>query len=430
MEAADRVPRVEEFTVESADGDKRRRPRAIRIEDVAREEIAAAVRWAPGHAGSLIEDARLLHAHLPATLAALREGDISGRHASVIVDVAGQLSSRHDDGPEGTARHAAMCAALEQRVLRVACRGTVSQTRAAAKRALLALDAEGVEQRRRQQRCTRDVRIIEEADGISVLLARMSTPAARALMEAVGREAAAIEDESLSIGERRAQALAALVFGGVAPAVRLDVVIPAVDSDGLSPASLADAIRAGMGNATIDGAEVAAEDLAELLSDPDVEVTLRKFLADPVTGVLSGCGRTSYRLPARLREFIIRRDATCRFPGCGRAARFGQVDHARPWDSGGGTDPDNLGALCVRHHLLKTHAEWQIDLSRADGSCAWTSPQGRRYRCRADSIVESTTSRHFARVVAAALSSGHPPRRRGRVRIEYHGRRHPEPPPF
>jgi len=84
--AADPEPRVEEFTVESADGRDRLTPLRVQIEDAVREEIASALRWSPAHAGSMINDARQLHAYLPATLDALRKGPISGRHASVLAE--------------------------------------------------------------------------------------------------------------------------------------------------------------------------------------------------------------------------------------------------------------------------------------------------------------------------------------------------------
>jgi len=434
VEAADPVPRVEEFTVESADGQDRRSPRLVQIEDAVREEIAAALRWSPSQAGMLIEEARQLHAHLPATLAALRSGVISGRHASVVAEWSRRLSARDAAGPDAGHVYSQMCAAFEERVLRVARRGTVAQTRAAAKRTLASLDAAGARLRREQQRCTREVAIIDESDGISVLLARMSTPAARAVMESVGKEAALIEDGSLSAGERRAQALARLVLGGRAPQVRLDVVVPAMGggvagADSLNSAessdsanspnspntpnslhSMAELVSAmvdGLDHATIDRAEIDADELRELLADPAVSVTMRKLVADPVTGVLSACGRSTYRVPARLREFIVRRDGTCRFPGCGRAARSSQIDHAEAWDDGGSTDPDNLGALCTRHHQLKTHAGWRLDDSRADGACTWISPHGRRYRHQSPSVVEVTLEQQFANVVAAALSAGH-----------------------
>ena len=56
-----------------------------------------------------------------------------------------------------------------------------------------------------------------------------------------------------------------------------------------------------------------------------------------------------------------------------------RVQRCRTRCDGGSTSPDNLGALCVRHHQLKTHAGWQITHSRPDGSCEWTSPHGRVY---------------------------------------------------
>ena len=449
IKAADPEPRIDEFTVESADGRDRRSPRTIEIQDAVREEIAAALHWSPAHAGAVINDARQLHAHLPATLAALRDGAISARHASVLAEWSGRLSARTASDVDADAAYTQMCAAFEERVLRVARRGTVAQTRAAAKRTLARLDAAGAQERRRQQRCTRDVCIVDESDGVSVLLARMSTPAAHAVIQAIGKEAAQINDESLSAGERRAMALTTLVLGGVAPQVRLDVVLPAMDestssgasAEGDSLAHLGRAMTSGLGNATIDGTEVDADDLRALIADPSVALTLRKLLADPVTGVLSGCGRTTYRVPERLREFIVRRDGTCRFPGCGRSARNSQIDHAEAWDDGGSTDPGNLGALCTRHHQLKTHGGWQLEHSRTDGSCTWTSPQGRRYQHGPDSIVEVTLQQQFARVVGAALSAGHPPGHRifyppegsPVVRIEYvgatlRGQDEPDPP--
>jgi hypothetical protein len=124
---------------------------------------------------------------------------------------------------------------------------------------------------------------------------------------------------------------------------------------------------------------VSPDVLRDLLADPAVAVTIRRLVTDPLTGHLLDYGRKTYEIPERLREFIIARDRTCRFPGCGRRADLAQIDHAIPWDDGGTTSPANLGALCVRHHQLKTFAGWQITESKANGSCVWISPQGRRY---------------------------------------------------
>jgi hypothetical protein len=122
-----------------------------------------------------------------------------------------------------------------------------------------------------------------------------------------------------------------------------------------------------------------AELVRGLLADPDVAVTMRRLVTDPTTGHLLDYGRRVYEVPDRLREFLTARDQACRFPGCPRQASRCQIDHAQAWDDDGATNPANLGALCVRHHQLKTHAGWSITNSHPDGSCTWTSPQGREY---------------------------------------------------
>lgn len=106
--------------------------------------------------------------------------------------------------------------------------------------------------------------------------------------------------------------------------------------------------------------------------------TLRPVVTDRDEHVLD-VGRRSYTLPATLRRLIVTRDGTCRFPGCGRPANRSQIDHAEAWDDGGASDVANLGALCTRHHQLKTLGGWDIIESRRDGSCTWRSPCGRTY---------------------------------------------------
>lgn len=104
----------------------------------------------------------------------------------------------------------------------------------------------------------------------------------------------------------------------------------------------------------------------------------KRFITDPITGDLLEVGRERYQPPEALVDFIVARDKTCRFPGCRRAAELSDIDHAIPWDDGGNTSPANLGALCRRHHRLKTHGGWKI-VSNPDGSCTWTSPYGKEY---------------------------------------------------
>jgi hypothetical protein len=115
----------------------------------------------------------------------------------------------------------------------------------------------------------------------------------------------------------------------------------------------------------------------------------KRFITEPQTGHLLDFGRESYEPPQHLKDFLIARDRTCRFPGCRRSALLSDLDHAESWESGGSTSPDNIGALCRRHHRLKTHDGWSIE-SFADGSCKWKSPLGKEFFTPARPVNQPT----------------------------------------
>ena len=104
----------------------------------------------------------------------------------------------------------------------------------------------------------------------------------------------------------------------------------------------------------------------------------QRFITDPRSGELLDLGRKNYRPSQYLVDFLLARDRTCRFPGCRYPAHRSDIDHVTPWDEGGKTTPENLGALCRRHHRLKTHGGWKVT-SASDGSCEWISPNGKHY---------------------------------------------------
>jgi hypothetical protein len=114
----------------------------------------------------------------------------------------------------------------------------------------------------------------------------------------------------------------------------------------------------------------------------------QRFITDPQTGTLLDYGRESYEPPQALVDFLIARDRTCRFPGCRQSAARADLDHAQSWESGGETSAANLGALCRRHHRLKTHGGWKLE-SHSDGSCTWTSPLGKIYEVPARPMLEA-----------------------------------------
>ena len=116
-------------------------------------------------------------------------------------------------------------------------------------------------------------------------------------------------------------------------------------------------------------------------------VSIRRLLVDDTTGHALDVGVRRYQLTDNERDYLFTRDRTCRRPGCYQPARRCEADHAIPYEEGGPSRTDNLGALCVRHHQEKTHGGWAIEDSGEDGSCTFVSPLGRRYEHKAEPVL-------------------------------------------
>jgi hypothetical protein len=98
----------------------------------------------------------------------------------------------------------------------------------------------------------------------------------------------------------------------------------------------------------------------------------------PVLNMARGDAVDVHDPPAWMRELVILRDRHCVFPGCGRDARSCDLDHIDPYDPAGApgqTRPENLAALCRRHHRAKTTGLWRYTRT-PDGRYRWGGPQG------------------------------------------------------
>lgn len=366
--------------------DGRGRDRAILIEDGVREELASACRWTQGRADDAMCRARMLAGPLNATREAVAAGELSAahvahvvRHAQRLPGVLALLGGRATDTERGQAT--AACAQFEECVLPQALRGTSAQTRTACEEAVLAIDPEGDARRRSRARRLRDAFVSPDIDGNALLGVRMGLESAMACLariDAVAHDDRFPSDCEATIGERRADAAAALILADSGarstvpePEVRthLDITI---DLDTLLGLQDAPAHLAGVG-------AVPADMVRDLLAGSGADVTMRRLVTDPLTGHLLDLGRERYAVPDRLRDFIVARDGTCRFPGCRRRAAACQVDHATAWDDGGDTSIANLGALCIRHHLLKTHCESWGGCSKWGARAPATSGRPRRW---------------------------------------------------
>ena len=354
------------------------------VDDAEREDISTALRLAPTTAQSRIDVARTLVNHLPNTCSALATGEISPAHATVI---AKETAAAIRDGlPESAIFE------IEQRAIAHAEFHTPGQVANQVRTSIARIAPETFEETVARARDTRKVSCYTESDGISTIVAILPAADAQIVMNSIESfiRAATSELDSESDSDprsadmKRADALTAIASAYLSTAaetvtphrrpisVNVTIDLPTLLGLAENPGQLA-----GYG-------AIPASVARELAADGK----WKRFITDPQTGNLLDYGRQSYEPPQALIDFLIARDRTCRFPGCRRSAALSDIDHAQSWETGGRTSPDNLGALCRRHHRLKTHDGWKIE-SRADGSCTWTSPLGKIYLTPARPISEA-----------------------------------------
>ena len=346
------------------------------VDDAEREEVATALRLSGSSAQMRIDVARTLVNHLPNTCSALASGEISPSHATVI---ARETASAIHDGLSPLAIYT-----VEERALAYAEFHTPAQVANKVRSTLAKIAPEEFEESVANARDTRRVSCYRESDGLSTIVAILPAEDAQIVMSAIESFVLIGENDDRNADMKRADALSALASWALSQTkdqvrphrrpitVNVTVDLPTLLGLAENPGQLAGygAIPASLARA--------------LASDSQ----WRRFITEPTTGALLDFGRESYEPPQPLVDFLLARDRTCRFPGCRAPAHLADLDHAQSWESGGSTSAGNLGALCRRHHRLKTHGGWKLE-SASDGSCVWTSPHGKRYPVPARGIQEA-----------------------------------------
>ncbi len=362
------------------------------VDEAEREDVSSALRLSAGTAQMRIDVARTLVNHLPNTCSALATGELSAAHATVI---AKETAAAIRDGLSEFAIFS-----IEQKAIAHAEFHTPSQVAQQVRGAIAKFAPATFEEVVEKARDTRRVSCYNDIDGMSTVVAILPAEDAQTVMKAieafiikgpnvfnlasVDSDAQARGTDARSADMKRADALTALAGFALAASsedvalhrrpitVNVTIDLPTLLGLNENPGQLA-----GYGAIPASVARALASD-----------GKWKRFITDPQTGALLDYGRETYSPPQALIDFLIARDRTCRFPGCRRSAALSDLDHAQSWEEGGTTSLDNLGALCRRHHLLKTHGGWSIE-SRADGSCTWTSPLGKIYQTPARSMDET-----------------------------------------
>jgi hypothetical protein len=362
------------------------------VDEAEREDVSSALRLSAGTAQMRIDVARTLVNHLPNTCSALATGELSAAHATVI---AKETAAAIRDGLSEFAIFS-----IEQKAIAHAEFHTPSQVAQQVRGAIAKFAPATFEEVVEKARDTRRVSCYNDIDGMSTVVAILPAEDAQTVMKAieafvirgsnvfnlssVDSDGDARGTDARSTDMKRADALTALAGFALAASsedvalhrrpitVNVTIDLPTLLGLNENPGQLA-----GYGAIPASVARTLASD-----------GKWKRFITDPQTGALLDYGRETYSPPQALIDFLIARDRTCRFPGCRRSAALSDLDHAQSWEEGGTTSLDNLGALCRRHHLLKTHGGWSVE-SRADGSCTWTSPLGKIYQTPARSMDET-----------------------------------------
>jgi hypothetical protein len=335
-------------------------------QDYVREELAAALRLGRGTAQLRIDQARALTTELPGTLALLAAGELSAKHAAAAVDACQDLTAEQ-------------AAAVEARVLAKAPALTVGELRARLRSAVATADPKSFEQAHAAAAAKRSVVLYPERDGMATLLATLPAADARTVLLALDAAAQAAKEASGAaiegVDARRADALVAFattylaspgapLAHGRKAALQVTVDLPTLLGLADNPAQLA-----GYGPLPASVARALAAD-----------ATWRRLVTDPVTGHLLDYGKTVYRPPQALQDFVQARDRNCQFPGCGQPAHRCELDHLTPYGKcGGKTCAVGMAALCKRHHQAKTHRRWKLT-RLPSGHLQWTSPLGRTHQ--------------------------------------------------
>lgn len=348
------------------------------VDDEEREDVATALRLSPTTAQNRIDVARVLVGHLPNTISALSTGEISVAHATVIARETA-TAIRNGLSQESVFR-------VEQTALAHAEFHTPGQVASKVKTTIAQLAPEEFEEIVERARDTRRVSCYPEADGMATVIAILPAEDAQLVMKSI--EAFIVKrnskdsDESqhtsdwslLSADMKRADALTSIAAQALAsladdvrPHRRPFTVSVAIDLPTLLGLAENPGQLAGYG-------AIPASVARKLAAD----ATWQRFISDPTTGNLLDFGRETYLPPQELVDFLLARDRVCRFPGCRRTGQSSDIDHAQSWETGGETNPANLGLLCRRHHRMKTHGGWSLE-SNPDGSCLWKSPKGKTF---------------------------------------------------
>ena len=326
-----------------------------------RAEVSCALRLPERTVEGLFGEARMLVRHLPRTMSALSAGEITYRHAQVMVEEGSGLT------PENLGT-------FERLAVPAAATTTVAAFGRVARKIRESLDPSTLEERTKAAVEKREVSLLPARDGMADLLLHIPAHEAVAAYSRASEQAMRMRgpNEQRTLAQLRVDVMVDALLNGTFEAlggrrVRPDVfvTVPVLSLLGKSDVP-----------ANLDGyGPIAISTAAELAADAPSFV---RILTHPETGAVLSVGRDRYRCPEDLKNAKRVRDGTCGMPTCSRPAEFCDIDHTIDWARDGTTSIGNLAFLCRGHHSLKHATRWGYT-AHSDARYEWKTPAGKRY---------------------------------------------------
>lgn len=407
-----------------------------------RFEVATALHESEYIAERMMNTAFLAQNSYPATLGALRGGEISMSHLRVITDEGAPIETG-DPATDEQRR-----ARYESAALAFAREETPNRLRPIARRLAAAHSDVALAERHETALQRRCVRVVPLEDGMADLIAHLPAEDAYAIKDRIQRLAKRALHESVT----PAGGGGAAVRAGAAPvAFRGEAHGVGVDAGGGAGSVADDGSETVAGSGAGTGTSASTGGQAGIDQGRTVAVAGADVLCDLLLGVAGEASATGganegtlerqavqahiqvvipadgpaeligygplddvtaariageseawerirvdeagdvlsvdrYRPSAEQARRLKARDLHCRAPGCRVPATRCDIDHTIDAARGGATSTANLAHLCRGHHTLKHHTDWSVR-QEANGVMTWTSPTGRVHHDRPPSRV-------------------------------------------
>jgi len=355
-------------------------------------EIGAMLSLSDFSAGTLLTTSETLVNDLPQTIEALDEGEISMKHADIIVKHARQI-------PKSSRKK------FDAVLTPIAKKTTIARLGEKAKAVREQMHPETIKVRHKKAMEKRCVTFEANNDGMATLSAFLPATEAKAIMNRVTDTARSLrcKEDKRTLGQLRADTFQDLLLNGVTSTSKYDKnmrarVMVMIDHSTLMGENDNLAQLDGYGFIGADEGRSIAENCTSLyrvVYEPKTKEILNvgtkryqsnssgiaglaNMTVDPIVPNLVDAGNGNYRVPAEVAYAVWLRDQRCRWMGCGASANYCDLDHTIAWEEGGTTTVDNLSYFCRRHHRIKHTENWTV-VQTEGGVLHFTSVSGREY---------------------------------------------------